>query len=237
MSLDSFRLAARTLRKQPTFTSVVIVSLALGIALNTTMYGMLDALIRPNVDVRDAGKLYWIQFFGDYHWRVDNRARDAALSTGMRTYEAIARADLAIGSKLFEHGQTATEGSVAGVGSNYFDVLGVRVLAGRTFIPSDENAEITPMVIDEGLADQLFPNGESPIGARILVGHDARVVIGVIPHTARFPGQRFSAWEATPFTNARAMYIRLIRLRPGASPVDASHGFRRDRGANRRGVQ
>jgi putative ABC transport system permease protein len=49
MSLDGFRIAARTLRKQPVFTTVVVLSLALGIALNTAMYSVLDALIRPGI--------------------------------------------------------------------------------------------------------------------------------------------------------------------------------------------
>src|SRR4030095_10802599 len=101
MALESLRLAARSLRKQPAFTTVVIVSLALGIALNTTMYGMLEALIRPNVEMRDPGNLYFIRFYGDYKWRVDNRARDVALATGMHAYESIARSELSIGLRLF----------------------------------------------------------------------------------------------------------------------------------------
>src|SRR3954466_2016279 len=103
MRFDSARIAARSLKKQPAFALVVIVSLALGIALNTTMYGMLDALIRPNIAMRDPGQLYWIRFYGDYHWRVDNRGRDAALTSGLHTYDAITRAELSIGTKLFEH--------------------------------------------------------------------------------------------------------------------------------------
>src|SRR5205823_4749591 len=118
--LDAVRLAARSLRKQPMFAATVIVSLALGIALNTTMYGMLDALIKPRIDVRDPAQLYWIRFYGDYKSYVDNRARDVSLASGMHGYESITRAELSFRGQSFEHGQNIAEGIIQGVAANYF---------------------------------------------------------------------------------------------------------------------
>jgi hypothetical protein len=68
MSLDAIRVATRTLRKQPVFTAVVVLSLGLVIALNTTMYAVLDALIHPRVDIRDPASLYRIQGLLPTEW-------------------------------------------------------------------------------------------------------------------------------------------------------------------------
>src|SRR5690349_16808631 len=112
MPLDSLRSAARSLRRQPAFVSVVVLSLALGIALNTTMYGMLDALLRPRIAVRDPAQLYWIRFYGDYKWHVDAPTRDTVLSSGLHTYESVTRAELAIFAQQIQHDGHFSEGVV-----------------------------------------------------------------------------------------------------------------------------
>ncbi|MEO7086298.1 MAG: FtsX-like permease family protein [Gemmatimonadaceae bacterium] len=217
MKFDAIRVAARALRKQPAFVSAVVVSLALGIAVNTTMYGVLDALIKPRVDMRDPSRLYRAAFFGDYHWTVSNQARDAALMTGLHSYESITRSEQGFGDQLIEHGERARMTPVEGVAANYFDVLGVQPLAGRTFIGADSAAGIRPIVIDETLAEQLFPAGRSPIDARITINLEPRIVVGVISSSSLAPGEHFSAWQIEP-EPAAGMYVRLIRLRPGATP-------------------
>ncbi len=220
MNLGSVRIAARNLRKQPGFAGAVIVSLALGIALNTTMYGVLDALIKPRIDMREPGRLYRVVYYGDMHWHVNNFARSAALTSGMHSYESITRQELSPGNQLIENGETIHEAGVMAVGPNYFDVLGARPLAGRTFLASDETEQLPPVVITDALATQLFPNGDSPIGVHIRVRNQPRIIIGVISHAANFPNDHFGAWEIAPM-QAMGPFIRIIRLRAGATPRDA----------------
>ncbi|HEX3868758.1 MAG TPA: ABC transporter permease, partial [Gemmatimonadaceae bacterium] len=220
--LDSLRVATRSLRKQPVFATSVIVSLALGIALNTTMYGMLDALIKPRIEMRDPAKLWLIAFFGDTRHRVDARDIDAALRSAMHTYGAITYAGFSFGRQLFEHDETIDEGRVMDVPSEYFDVAGVRPLAGRTFLPSDSTAGIPPVIITDDLARQLFPHGDSPVGAQIKLGSERRVVIGVISTAANFPQDHVDGWEiAKPLRGHPRRWI--IRLRDGATAQDADH--------------
>ncbi|HEY4218745.1 MAG TPA: FtsX-like permease family protein [Gemmatimonadaceae bacterium] len=224
ISTESIRLSARTLRKQPVFATVVILSLALAIALNTMMYGVLDAMIHPRLDIRKPEQLYWVRFYGDYKFVVDNRHRDAAVTSGMHSYSAITREDGGFGSgslTLLEHGQNVTEGAVDGVGANYFDVLGPHIIAGRTFIPSDSTATSSPIVLGEDAATHLFPNDVSAaVGATISIDRVPHVVIGVVSAESDFPHSRNVAWGIAPYSN-HGMYFRLIRLRDGASPADA----------------
>lgn len=51
-----------------------ILSFALAIALNTTIYSLLEALIDPQIDVRKPEQLYSLRFFGDYHHRPPQTA-------------------------------------------------------------------------------------------------------------------------------------------------------------------
>jgi putative ABC transport system permease protein len=221
MILEVLRLAARGLRRQPAFVAVVVLSLGIGIALNTTMYAMLDALIRPRIDIRDPASLYWIRFYGDYKQRVDNATRDATLATGMHTYESATRAEFAMFVQQVQRGAHITEGVVQAVASNYFDVLGTHPLTGRTFIASDETANASAIVIDETFSAQLFPDGESPLGTTITVNHEPHVVVGVVSNLARLPGEQADAWQVAPPKPRGGMFQRLIRLRPGATRADA----------------
>jgi putative ABC transport system permease protein len=220
-SLAGFRITARTLARQPVFTTVVVLSLALAIAVNTTMYGVLDALTHPRLDIRDPAALYWVRLYGDNKHMVDNRARDAALSTGLHGVESVTWSAPSFGgAKIVEHDQTIVEAGVVGVGENYFDVLGPRLVAGRTFGPADAQAGSAGVVITDELAARLFPNGESAVGARIDIDRAPHTVIGVITSAANFPHEVNRVWKIAPFDN-RGGYVRLIRLRPGVSPKDA----------------
>lgn len=218
MFLDGLRVTARTLAKQPVFTTVVILSLALAIALNTTMYSVLDAMTHPRLDMRHPDRLYWVRYYGDYKLTVDHKSRDAALASGMHSYEAITRStNVGVVSGLIERGQNFAEGAVGTVGENYFDVLGPRVLAGRTFIATDVESSSAPVVITEELATRLFPKGESAVGARIEINRTGHVVIGVVSQASNFPREGYVAWSIAPFVS-RGIYARLIRLRRGVSP-------------------
>ena len=221
LSISEFRVSARSLGKQPVFTTVVVLSLALAIALNTTMYGVLDAMIHPVLDVRDPTRLFWIQYYGDPKSRVDNNQRDAALATGMHTYDAITRGGGGTPYALIERGQNFAEGSVAAVGPNYFDVVGPRVIAGRTFAPGDVESAQRPIVITDVLAEILFPTGEPPVGGRIEIDRETHLVVGVVSQHSNFPHYREMAWTIAPPAPPRGGYSRLIRLRAGATQADA----------------
>ncbi len=220
MTRETFGVVVRSLRKQRSYVAVVVLSLALGIALNTTMYGVLDALLHPRIDIVHPENLYWIRFYGDYKFRVDNRQRDSAIATGMHSYEAITRYEPGFRNQLLERGQNLTEGPIANVAPNYFEMLGARPIAGRLFLASDETSEARPVVIGERLVSALFPKSESPIGATILIDREPHTVIGVVSDATNLPNNYNVVWRIAPL-NPRYMYIRLIRLRAGATPADA----------------
>ena len=211
--LSSLRVAARTLSKQPAFASVVVLSLALAIALNTTMYSVLDALIHPQLDMAQPEQLWWVRMYGDYHGKVDNTARDSAVHQGMRSYSAITEYQQNfMSNELVEHGSNTREANVARISPDYFGFLGTRPLFGRTFSANDVNAEMQPVVLTRKLATNLFNDPARAVGATVLFNHDPRIVIGVVSDHAMFPGERTAAWIIGP-PPAKGMYMRLVRLR------------------------
>ena len=66
MTVQDLRFAARSLSRSRGFASIAILSFALAIALNTTMYSLLDALLDPQVDARQPDQLFHFKFFGNY---------------------------------------------------------------------------------------------------------------------------------------------------------------------------
>src|SRR5687767_6080477 len=93
MGLSDLRLAARTLSRHRGFTIVAVSSLALAIALNTTMYSVLDAMIRPRISARSPEDLFFTRYYGDDPRKHDPAAVERALRESMPGFEGVSGAD------------------------------------------------------------------------------------------------------------------------------------------------
>jgi predicted permease len=227
--LDRIRIAARTLRKQPVFTSVVVLSLGLAIALNTTMYGVLDALVHPRTDIRDPDRLYWLQYYGNFKVTT-NAERDSAVADGAKAIERTAYyapwirgfngPTLAAGTGNADNGNFVSAGTIAGVGLDFFPLLGGRLIEGRTFVAADRFATPTPIVVNELIAAQLFPGREHFLGESIKAGDSTYTIIGVLSRHTRLPEFGSDAFVlASPPLNG--MFVRIARLREDATRGEA----------------
>lgn len=219
--LDEFiadaRFAARTLARRPTFLVVAVVSLGLAIALNTTMYSVLDALINPVIDIRRPDLLYRLQYFGNVRKRLDRRALPEALSAGGRSYEGVSGWQ-SRGEALLERNGRLTVLGHDNVRPNFFSLLGVRPIVGRVFTDADLYDASHPIVISDRLAGKLFLPGETPIGGTIAVNGVAGTVIGVIPHYAEVPVLWNDAWTLPAPGVLAAVPLNIVRIRDGADP-------------------
>jgi putative ABC transport system permease protein len=226
-SFDGIRIALRTLGKQPGFTAVVVLSLALAIALNTTMYSVLDALVSPRVDIRRPEDVFLIRLYGDTRFRVPLAEREAALRSGLRNVEAVAWMDgiSQYRNQVFEFGTRFVEGNLRTVGVEYFDLIGPRVIAGRGFLPGDLQAVPARVLLSEHMVSQLFPDGVDPVGATVRITDTAYVVVGVLSRHSEFPNNRVSAWKLGKPREVQA-FVRMIRLRPGATAQDADRDLK-----------
>ena len=88
LTRQHLRLAARSFSRHRGFSVIAVLSLSLAIALNTTMYSVIDALVNPKLEVVEPERLYWLTIWGDFRHRVDDATRASLLRTGFDTYEA-----------------------------------------------------------------------------------------------------------------------------------------------------
>ena len=72
-----FHSALRRLRRHPAFASLVVLTLALAIGLNATLFALLDALIHPDMAMEHADRLYWGTLYADPSNKVSSDMKDS----------------------------------------------------------------------------------------------------------------------------------------------------------------
>ena len=197
------RFSIRSLRKSPGFTAVVVLTLALGIAANTTVLSWISAtLLNPIPGAAHTSDLVTVMR-GD---RTDHPTppfsypdlRDLTERTqtfsGLLGYhdDYMSLTDAAKPERLYGALTTA----------NYFDVLGVRPILGRTFLPEEGTPPARAAVIVIGYAvwQNHFAGDPQIVGKTIQINRHPYSVIGVAPRdfTGCAPGLRAELWIPLP---------------------------------------
>ena len=175
--------ALRGFRKNPTFTAVAIASLALGIGLNTAIFNLVGAVLLQPLPVRDPARLVSVftldrinpgLLYNSYPNYKDYRDRNTVFS-GLALYTPL-QATLTGESE---------PGDVPGqiVSGNYFDVLGVKPVLGRTFLPEEDRIPGAQAVVVIGYAfwTRRFAANRNAIGATVGLNNRRYTIIGVAP--------------------------------------------------------
>lgn len=185
-------LALRQLRRTPAATSLIILTLGIGIGINVTMAGLIDRLLlRPPAHVRDADRVARLLFVGpanDGGNRVGTRWSYPAmmdLARDVSAFEKVAaHADvrLALGS-----GPDVQEVRASLVSPSFFPLLGVRPFLGRLFsyadgYPEGEAAGGPPLaVISYGFWQRQFAGDSGILGRNVRIGALPYTIVGVAP--------------------------------------------------------
>jgi predicted permease len=198
------RYGLRMLLKSPGFTIVAVLSLALGIGVNTAVFSMTNGILYKSLPVRDPQQLRTIT------WRCDEvrdvrskmfnldyelgQARPGALQFGSFPYFAYQdfaqRAQGLSEVFAFSRGQSVmidvgggpTSASEQMVSGNFFQAYGAPVLIGRPIVPEDDRPGAVPVaVLAYPLWERLFGLDPQVIGQTLTVGKTGFTVIGVLP--------------------------------------------------------
>jgi putative ABC transport system permease protein len=177
------RYALRTLRKTPAFTTVAILTLALGIGANTAIFSVVDSLLLRTLPVVEPRQLVTVTegtTTGPAPWSypIWEQIRDRAqLFDGAVAFWS-ARFDLAQGGEV----QPADGLFVSG---EYFSTLGVPALLGRTFTAGDDRIGGGPdgpiAIISYGMWQRRFGGAANIIGTPIVVDRVPCTIVGVTP--------------------------------------------------------
>jgi len=172
--LQDLRYGLRMLWKTPGFTVVAVVSLALGIGLNPAIFSIVNViLIRPVPRVKEQSNVVWLRAPVSYPDYVDYKEQTQSFE-GMAAATGTSEFSLARGgeSELIK-GEYVTE--------NYFDVLKVSALSGRTFVKEEGQIPIPVVVLSEHLWRTRFDSDRSVIGRQLSLNGLGFTVVGVAP--------------------------------------------------------
>ena len=228
---QDLRFAVRMLLKNPGFTVVAALTLALGIGANTAIFTLMDAVLLKRLPVKQpeqliepmmvSGKAYnsfsWQAF---QHWRQRNQSLSGLIASSNNRFYCVV--------------EGAAPERVAGqyVTGDFFSVLGVSPAIGRMIAPGDDRFEApnAVAVISDGYWSRRFGRDPAALGKRIVVENVPLTIVGVAP--ADFfglqVGSRVDLWaplateplmRRTSFTSSAGYkWLQLVgRMKPGIS--------------------
>ena len=236
--LQDVRFSFRVFAGSPAFASVAILTLGLGIACTTTVFSWIDALLlHPYPGTARSEELVWLET----HSANAPNGGTAISWQDFRDYRSSLKtlSGLAIRRQCaFTLGDGQTPRLTWGelVSGNYFDVMGVQPILGRTFT-ADESSD-TPdahpvMIVSQRLWRSFFHSDPAIVGKTVRVNRHGLTIVGVVPSAFRgtSPVMQYDLW--TPVTMApslgllppstfkergqRGMLGAVGRLRPGTS--------------------
>jgi putative ABC transport system permease protein len=196
------RYGIRMLLRNPGFTAVVVLTLALGIGMNTAVFSVVNAVLLRPIGYPHPDRLVWL---GDYDtflkrdlvrtsdflaWREEAQSFSAMAAYG-RQQTAIATA----------RGATNVNGIV--VGGDFWAITGARPALGRLFRPEEQNA----IVLAWDLFEREFSSDARMIGQTVMLDGRAAIITGVLPKNFRL---EFPRWWIVSERQPVEAYLPLV---------------------------
>lgn len=209
-SLADLRHTLRGFRRRPGFALLVVLVLALGLGANALVFSVVDAVLLRPLPLPDSDEL--VHLWSEKAWfskeEVDVMAEHAE-SLDLAGYYKWASFGLAEGGM-----PKLVEGSL--VTADYFDVLGVRPLAGRWFLSGEDRAggpEVA--VISESLWRTEFGADAATVGATVRLDGQSVQVVGVAPDELKLPRADTKIWRPLVFdagdeVDYGSRYVQLV---------------------------
>ncbi len=216
--VQDLRYAGRALRHNPGFTVLVCLILALGIGANTAVFGVLNGVLLKPLPFADSDRLITID---GYSMRIQGalvRLREQSRTAEYAAYSQGTEVNVnGLGDPL--------RVSASSVSGNFFSVLGVTPMLGRSFqLQEEERGRGQVVILSHAFAQAHFGPDSNVIGKYITVNETPRLIIGVMPPGFRFPASSVAMWlpiAINPGNIGQYWWMRDLamvgRLRPGIS--------------------
>ncbi len=188
---QAVRFSLRTLRKSPTFSIAVILTLALGIGANTAMFSVIRAVLLKPLEYREPDRLVLV---------TDGAtpARAEKITTASRSYSEVGSYAGLENLALSGFGEPEVLNGVR-VSANFLQILGVAPLQGRAFLPEeDQPGAATVVIISAELWRRRFARESTVIGKTIVLAGVPATIIGVLPPGFQFPIAGADVWLTKP---------------------------------------
>lgn len=226
----TLRYAVRRLRRAPTFSAIVVATLALGIGATSAIFSIVNAVLLRPLPYKEPDALVTINHYyptlpltasvsaiGFQHYRDDIRSFSGVAAATGAAYDLTGSGD----PERIRSSRVSTQ---------YFSVLGITPEKGRTFRQDEEGPGNRVAVLSDGLWRRRFGARDDIINSNIQLNGENWTVIGVMPRTFEDPNNRLvELW--TPLAIAPEVYVPqnftneflavMARLKPGVT-LDAA---------------
>jgi predicted permease len=218
------RYGVRMLRRNPGFTLVVVLTLALGIGMNTALFSIVNAVMLRPIGYPAPERLVWL---GDYD---PNVKRDHVFSLDFRDWRAHAQSYSAMAAFGYQQSAMGTPEGAANisgvvVAGDFWTITGAQAALGRLFGPGERDT----IVLSWNLFEHAFSGDPGFVGKTIQLDGRAVTITGVLPKTFRLQlpmwwmvsqPQPVEAYLALPPDAQRSIQV-VAALKPGVKKAQA----------------
>ncbi len=184
--IQDLRSALRSLRKRPGFAAIIVLTLALGIGVNTAVFTVINGVLLAPLPYQEPGRLVRL-----YQASAETTSYENSYVSGMgfltyREYDEIFEG-LAAVYTYRQRGADLTGGDearrivVMPTSAGFFEVLGVPPALGREFTREEENSEARVAIISHGLWQRHLSGADDALGRAITLDGTPLTVIGIMP--------------------------------------------------------
>src|SRR5881392_143263 len=210
--IADLRFALRQLRKSPGFTLLAVITLTLGIGLNTAIFSLINDLFLRGLPFKEPDRVV--------HMYSNARERNLLeLLVSIPRFQHFRASQ-----KIFDGfaGENPIPFTLTGLGdavqlfggkvtSNYFDVLGVQPIRGRNFLPEEEESADVAMVT-ENFWQKRMGGDANVIGRSITLDGVPHTIVGVVPKLPfSWTGPNTEIWTTKPYVVPGISYERVMR--------------------------
>jgi putative ABC transport system permease protein len=219
-------MAIRALWKNPGFTMVAVLALALGIGANTAIFSVIDRVLLRPLPYPDSERIMRVQRHFPQGGGPSTSIPKFMAWRKAQAFQSMAMYDFGSVGLGFGTGENPPEVSALHVSAAFFDVFGVTPSLGRTFTQAEDlpNAGKFAVVNHEFWRDHLAGDSAAA-GKTVLLGREPYLVLGVMPEGFRYdpPADVFLPLQLDPeSTNQAHIWYTAGRLRPGATIEQAT---------------
>jgi putative ABC transport system permease protein len=222
---QDLRYGLRTLVKNPGFTAVAVIALALGIGANSAIFSVVNTVLLRPLPYKDPERLVMV-------WEDNTRhgyPRDTPAAGNYidwRDQSQVFESMAAMTDQSFNLTGAGDPEKIEGerVSANLFSLLGVEPQLGRAFSPEeDQPGRSHVIIISHGLWQRRFGSDMKITGKPLTLNGESYEVIGVMPPDFHFPSRDAEMWVPIAFTseeaaNRRRHYLQVVaRMKPGVT--------------------
>src|SRR6266705_3797115 len=220
------RYGLRILLKNPGFTTVAVLTLALGIGANTAIFSVVNAVLLRPLPYPEPGRL--VQLRADRPGSPSTFIGSATFVEVKAQSQSLARIAAYSGGDMTLTGAGLAERVVSGaVTADFFPLLGVQPAVGRNFTREEDTPNgPKAAILGHGLWQSRFGGDPDVLGRTITLNQQSYTVVGILPARFQYP-ERFQLWIPLALSETGGTFVKygegmmllnaIARLKPGVT--------------------